>query len=72
MYTQHCSGCELSREAESLSLQPGDHLAVKYTDLTSLQMEQACLYVDDKSMEKLRPADPPLTLFDCFKAFTER
>jgi hypothetical protein len=70
MYTQHCSGCELSRERE-INLQPADHLAVKFTDLSVDELGLASRYTDHKSMEKLLPTSP-LTLFDCFKAFTER
>ena len=70
MYTAHCNGCEVSRVGD-ISLQPGDHLAVCFTNLTSEQMEVASTYIDHRSMHDLRSKDY-LTLFDCFDAFTDR
>jgi hypothetical protein len=71
LYTQHCTGCELHREATEIVLQPGDHLAVQFGELTREQMETASRFVDHPSMETLRP-NTAMTLYDCFKAFTER
>ena len=71
LYTEHCSGCELSREAVEVQLQPGDNLAVRFTELTPEQMDACYSYPNHKSMADLR-SDEPLTLFDCFTAFTER
>ena len=70
MYTAHCSGCEVSRDHEVV-LQPGDHLAVRFSDLSEEVMEGANKYVDHKSMEDCRQ-DSPLTLVDCFNAFMDR
>jgi len=70
LYTQHCNGCQLSREG-MISLQPGDHLAIKFTDLNDEQMECTQKVVDHESMENLRPNEA-LSLFECFEAFTQR
>ena len=70
MYTAHCSGCEISRDSE-VTLQPGDHLAVHFGDLTEDQMEGAHKLHDHISMKEKRP-DTPLTLTDCFNAFMDR
>ena len=71
LYTQHCAGCVLPRDGSEVSLQPGDHLAVQFVDLSDSQMELAPRVVDHRSMELLRPSQP-LSLYDCFHAFTER
>ena len=70
MFTAHCNGCEVSRVGD-VSLQPGDHLAVCFMDLTNEQMEVSSTYIDHRSMHDLRSKDY-LTLFDCFDAFTDR
>jgi len=71
LFTQHCPGCVLPRDGSEVSLQPGDHLAVQFVDLSKSQMELAPRVVDHNSMDLLRPSQP-LTLYDCFHAFTER
>ncbi len=70
MFTTHCSGCEVSRSGD-LSLQPGDHIAVCFTDLSILQQDAAAASTDHKSMNDLRKNNY-LTLQDCFDAFTDR
>jgi hypothetical protein len=70
LYTQHCTGCELPRDGSEISLQPGDHLAVQFAELTNAQMDAAFRFVDHKSMEQLRSSEP-LTLYDCLEAFAE-
>lgn len=69
LYTQHCSGCEVKRD-EQLNLQPSDHLVVKFTDLSESYIKDAGRYVEHISMKNRRSSDP-LTLYDCFRAFTE-
>jgi len=71
LYTAHCAGCVLPRDNSELGLQPGDHLAVQFVDVSVAQMDSARSVVDHRSMEMLRSAQP-LTLYDCFRAFTER
>jgi len=71
LFTQHCPGCVLPRDGSEVSLQPGDHLAVQFVDLSESQMQLAPRVVDHNSMDLLRPSQP-LTLYDCFHAFTER
>ncbi len=70
MFTAHCTGCEVSRTGD-LNLQPGDHLAVCFADLSAEQIEVAGTYIDHRSMQDLRSKDY-LTLLDCFHAFTDR
>jgi len=71
LYTQHCAGCELPRDSSEIALQPGDHLAVQFFDLPKSQLESSPPFVDHSSMELRRPSEP-LSLYDCFHAFTER
>jgi len=70
LYTQHCTGCELPRDSSEISLQPGDHLAVHFTELTETQINFALRFIDHTSMQLQRSSDP-LTLYDCFDAFAE-
>ena len=70
MFTAHCSGCELPREGQ-VSLQPGDHITVTFTGLTEGHLKAAGRHVQHSSMDQLR-ANVPLTLFNCFEAFTQR
>lgn len=70
MFTAHCNGCEVPRVGD-ISLQPGDHLAVCFTEFTKEQMEGAGSYIDHESMIDLKSKDY-LTLFDCLDAFTNR
>ncbi|XP_013415343.1 uncharacterized protein LOC106177185 [Lingula anatina] len=69
MFTDHCRGCEIPREGE-VHFAPSDHLAVRYTEISQDQLDTALHCLDHKSMELLRP-NRPLTLFECFEAFTE-
>ena len=71
LFTQHCKGCDISRNAAEVKLQPGDNLAIQFSHLTQNQMDNASSRHDHSSMDLLR-SDDPLTLFDCFKAFTRR
>jgi len=61
----------LPRDGTEIGLQPGDHLAVQFHDLTDSQMDLATRFVDHGSMNLLRLSEP-LSLYDCFRAFTER
>ncbi|XP_064615104.1 uncharacterized protein LOC135479234 [Liolophura sinensis] len=65
-FTAHCTGCLVLRDSE-VNLQPGDHLTITVSDLSGVQAPPT---QDHKSMEKLRPRDP-ITIYDCFRAFTE-
>ncbi|KAL5003966.1 hypothetical protein ScPMuIL_017422 [Solemya velum] len=69
IYTEHCSGCKISKQ-EDITLRPGDHLTIVVSDFTKDQIEAAEKLQDHKSMEKLRP-DEPITIYDCFRSFTE-
>jgi len=71
LYTQHCAGCVLPRDGSDISLQPGDHLAVQFFDLSESQMDLPLRFIDHSSVKLSRSSDP-LTLYDCFHAFTER
>ena len=71
LYTQHCAGCVLPRDGTDISLQPGDHLAVQFFDLSESQMELSLRFIDHTSL-KLSRSTEPLSLYDCFHAFTER
>ncbi|XP_050395581.1 ubiquitin carboxyl-terminal hydrolase 32, partial [Patella vulgata] len=68
-HMDHCTGCVMSREGE-ITLQPGDHLAVQVEDVTRGQITQAECLVDHVTMNDLRP-DEPVTIYDCFTAFTQ-
>ena len=59
------------RESEEISLQPGDHLPVRFMGVNQDHLEAADSYICHKSMDEMRP-DDPLTLLDCFNAFTDR
>ena len=67
---EHCSGCEIKREGEAV-LRPGDHLTVCVQEVAQTDIEHAQRVTDHKSMEKQRSKDP-VTLLDCFSAFTQR
>ncbi|XP_067669048.1 uncharacterized protein [Haliotis asinina] len=69
MYTAHCTGCVLCREGE-VTLQPGDNLTIHIMDMSHDQQQEAAAYHDHASMQDLRPNDP-ITVYDCFRAFTE-
>ena len=71
LYTQHCTGCVLPRDGSEVSLQPADHLAVQFFDLSAAQLQLSPRYIDHSSVKLRRPTEP-LSLYDCFHAFTER
>lgn len=70
LYMEHCSGCEIAYESEAI-LRPGDHLTVSMATMTLAQVNDDQKVVNHKSMEKQQGNDP-LTLLDCFSAFTQR
>ena len=70
LYMEHCPGCEISRDGEAI-LRPGDHLTVCIQEVAQNQIEHAQRFTDHKSMEKQR-SNEPITLLDCFSAFTQR
>ena len=67
---EHCSGCEILQDGEAI-LRPGDHLTVSVQEVTQGQIEHAQSVTDHKSLEKQRSKEP-ITLLDCFSAFTQR
>ncbi|XP_071085710.1 uncharacterized protein [Haliotis cracherodii] len=69
MYTAHCTGCVLCREGE-VTLQPGDNLTIHLMDVSHDQQLEGAAYHDHISVQDLRPNDP-ITVYDCFRAFTE-
>lgn len=69
LYMEHCSGCEILRDGEAI-LRPGDHLTVCVQEVTQNQIEHAQSFRDHESMEKQR-SNEPVTLLDCFGAFTQ-
>ena len=70
-YSAHCVGCEVAKEGE-VTLQPGDNLTVHFTEgLASEEVEAKTHVSDDASLERLRSTDP-ISIFDCFDAFTQR
>ncbi|GFN98221.1 ubiquitin carboxyl-terminal hydrolase [Plakobranchus ocellatus] len=70
-YSVHCTGCQISREACELSLQPSDCLTVHVgSELTPDQLTDLQLVHDDASMAGLRSSEPT-TIMDCFGAFTQ-
>ena len=70
LYMEHCSGCEILQDGEAI-LRPGDHLTVSVQEVTQGQIEHAQRFTDHKSLEKQRSKEP-ITLLDCFSAFTQR
>ncbi|XP_022098571.1 uncharacterized protein LOC110983556 isoform X2 [Acanthaster planci] len=69
VYSIHCRGCQLVREVD-ITLHSDDHLTVVYQNLPTEVMESASRAYDDRSLGELAGNDP-LTLRECFKAFTE-
>lgn len=67
---EHCSGCEIPYDGEAI-LRPGDHLTVSVVTVTPAQVSSGQKVVDHISMEK-QESNEPLTLLDCFTAFTQR
>nr|XP_006821983.1 PREDICTED: probable ubiquitin carboxyl-terminal hydrolase 4-like [Saccoglossus kowalevskii] len=69
MYNLHCNGCELVREVE-ITLQSDDHLTVVCADVSTTILQYSQQVTDHESMKDLRSTEP-LTLQECFYAFTE-
>lgn len=67
---EHCSGCEIPQNGEAI-LRPGDNLAVSVQSVVDEQVADLQRVTSHRSMEKLRSSDP-VTLLDCFRAFTQR
>lgn len=67
-YDLQCSGCLLAREVD-ITLSSDDHLTVCFYDQTLQAMEEANRSLDDESMDHLLSNDP-ISLQDCFRAFT--
>ena len=67
---EHCSGCVIPQDGEVV-LRPGDNLTVSISMVTMEELEQLGQVVEHESMKKQRSNDP-VTLMDCFTAFTER
>ncbi|XP_045201160.2 uncharacterized protein LOC123554858 [Mercenaria mercenaria] len=69
LYMEHCSGCEIPQDGEAI-LRPGDHLAVSVQSVTEEQVVGYQRLMEHKSMEK-QSSNDPITLLDCFRAFTQ-
>ncbi|GFR71589.1 ubiquitin carboxyl-terminal hydrolase 4 [Elysia marginata] len=70
-YSAHCTGCQVTREACEVSLQPSDCLTVHVGhELTADQLTDLQLVHDDVTMAGLRSSEPT-TIMDCFGAFTQ-
>ena len=54
-----------------VTLNSDDHLTVVYQNLPAEVLESSSRAYDDRSLRELASSDP-LTLRECFKAFTER
>ena len=67
---EHCSGCEIPHDGEVI-LRPGDHLAVSIQSVMENQVIEYQRVSQHKSMSKQRSHEP-VTLLDCFSAFTQR
>ncbi|PIK57759.1 hypothetical protein BSL78_05367 [Apostichopus japonicus] len=67
-YDLQCTGCHLAREVD-ITLSPDDHLTVCFYDLTLQAVEEANRSLDHETMDHLESNDP-ITLQDCFRAFT--
>ncbi|KAL4220399.1 hypothetical protein ACF0H5_020802 [Mactra antiquata] len=69
LYMEHCSGCEIPIDGEVI-LRPGDHLTVSVQCIKEDLVISHQHLVQHKSMEHKR-LDEPVTLLDCFRAFTQ-
>ncbi|XP_052783368.1 uncharacterized protein LOC128219583 [Mya arenaria] len=69
LYIEHCSGCEVPLDGEVI-LRPGDHLTVSVAAVSEGAVTNGQSVTDHCSMDNLRPSDP-VTLLDCFSAFTQ-
>lgn len=67
---EHCTGCEIPPNGEAI-LRPGDHLTVSMATVTHDLVARQQVVVNHKSLENKHSNDP-LTLLDCFSAFTQR
>ncbi|XP_076454065.1 uncharacterized protein LOC143289100 [Babylonia areolata] len=69
-FSAHCTGCEVAREGE-ITLQPCDNLTVHFRDELPLEEVEAKTHVsDDVSIQGLRSSNP-ISIHDCFEAFTQ-
>ena len=68
LYIEHCRGCEVTGET---ILRPGDNLTVSVAMVTPALVEAGTACADHASMEGLKPSGP-ITLLECFSAFTQR
>ncbi|XP_060563372.1 LOW QUALITY PROTEIN: uncharacterized protein LOC132722815 [Ruditapes philippinarum] len=69
LYMEHCTGCEIPADGEAI-LRPGDNLAVSVQSVTDDQVSEYQRVNQHRSMEKQRSHEP-VTLLDCFSAFTQ-
>eukprot|EP00057_Strongylocentrotus_purpuratus_P023857 XP_011678331.1 PREDICTED: uncharacterized protein LOC583829 [Strongylocentrotus purpuratus] len=65
----HCSGCQLVREVD-ITLNSDDHLTVVYHNLPSEIVDSTSRVCEDQSVGDFQGSEP-ITLRDCFQAFTE-
>lgn len=88
VYPNRCNGCKISAEADQISLQPGDCLAVQVYTLENEDFAFAVTKwekvfdlqtvaeqddsVNSSSSSASRFQKEPLTLDDCLTAFSER
>lgn len=87
MYPNRCNGCKISPDADQISLQPGDCLAVqvyppedediefeasKWEKIFELQTTSEQEDCVSSSSSSSRFQKEPLTLDDCLRAFSER
>lgn len=70
LYMEHCTGCEIPYNGEAI-LRPGDHLAVHVQSVCEALVAVSQAVAVHRSMENKQSTDP-LTLLDCFRAFTQR
>nr|XP_054770711.1 uncharacterized protein LOC129278594 [Lytechinus pictus] len=68
-YDLHCTGCQLVREVD-ITLNSDDHLTVVYHNLPSEIVESTSRVCEDQSVAGFQ-GNEPITLRDCFQAFTE-
>lgn len=69
LYMDHCSGCVIPYDGETI-LRPSDHLTVSITSVT-MEMLQESQFVYNHTSTDTHRSDEPVTLLDCFRAFTQ-
>ncbi|XP_052272033.1 uncharacterized protein LOC127872721 isoform X1 [Dreissena polymorpha] len=69
LYIEHCTGCEIPEQGEAI-LRPGDNLTVSVSRLPDDFTGVCRGLVNHPSMEN-KVSDDPVTLMDCFRAFTQ-